>query len=167
MTAMLAGFSPDPRVNLAAGYADAGQAVLNMELLAALPKPAGFYDPENPEGLPTPRTDLEEEAEGGDGGGRRREPRPSLLNFGNTDMAFFGDILIAGNYHGFNIYDVSAPGTPELLSSVVCPGGQGDISVYRNLLFLSVQETRSQSRSNWSKSVRATTVAVTSITISS
>jgi hypothetical protein len=44
-------------------------------------------------------------------------------------MAFAGDLLVAGNYHGFNLYDIANNGAmPELLSSVVCPGGQGDVS---------------------------------------
>ncbi|GIS19994.1 MAG: hypothetical protein CM15mP120_19100 [Pseudomonadota bacterium] len=51
---------------------------------------------------------------------------------------------MAGNYHGFNIYDISSQGTPELMSSVVCPGGQGDVSVVGDLLIMSVQETRSR-----------------------
>ncbi|MFT6058108.1 MAG: hypothetical protein ACJAS2_002401, partial [Pseudohongiellaceae bacterium] len=50
MNSMLAGFSPDPRVNLRAGFRDAGEASLNMQLLAALPKPDGFFDPANPSG---------------------------------------------------------------------------------------------------------------------
>ena len=52
MDAMLAGFSPDPRVNLSAGFRDAGEAALNLQLIASLPKPAGFFDPDNPSGLP-------------------------------------------------------------------------------------------------------------------
>ena len=139
MTAMLEGLSPDPRVNLDAGYANAGQAASNMELVVALPKPAGFFDPENPEGLPNP--DAEDEGEDARGPGNR-EPRPSLLNFGNTDMAFAGDVLIAGNYHGFNMYNIGFPRSPELLGSVVCPGGQGDVSVVGNLLIYSVEQTR-------------------------
>jgi len=136
MTAMLSGFSPDPRVNLTSGYDDAGQATSNMELVIALPKPAGFFDPENPTGLPAPEEDSAE------GDGARREPRPSLMNFSNTDIAFNGDVLIAGNYHGFNAYNIAFPGSPELLSSVVCPGGQGDVSVVGNLLIYSVEQTR-------------------------
>ena len=43
MDAMLAGFSPDPRVNLAPGFRDAGEASLNVQLLVSLPKPEGFF----------------------------------------------------------------------------------------------------------------------------
>src|SRR5690554_1995917 len=55
MLVMLVSYSPDPRAGLAAGFRDAGEVIWNMELLAALPKPTGFYDPENPAGLPASR----------------------------------------------------------------------------------------------------------------
>ncbi|MDO9476802.1 MAG: DUF305 domain-containing protein, partial [Pseudohongiella sp.] len=140
MTAMLATFSPDPRVGLGAGYYDAGQASMNMNLLAALPKPDGFFDPANPMGLPMSRLNQAGEAAGEDDD--EAEPRPSLLDFANTDMAFSGDVMIAGNYHGFNAYDISNPLRPVHLSSVVCPGGQGDVSVVGNLLIMSVEQNR-------------------------
>ncbi|MDP2285875.1 MAG: DUF305 domain-containing protein [Pseudohongiella sp.] len=140
MTAMLATFSPDPRVGLGAGYYDAGQASMNMNLLAALPKPDGFFDPANPMGLPMSRLNQAGEAAGKDDD--EAEPRPSLLDFANTDMAFSGDVMIAGNYHGFNAYDISNPLRPVHLSSVVCPGGQGDVSVVGNLLIMSVEQNR-------------------------
>ena len=57
-------------------------------------------------------------------------------------MAFSGDRLFVGNFNGFNIYDIEKPRKPKLLASVVCPGGQGDVSVYGNLLFMSVEQTR-------------------------
>lgn len=68
--------------------------------------------------------------------------RGSMLDFANTDMAFSKDLLIAGNYHGFNVYRLPADGIPQLVSSVVCPGGQGDVSVAGNLLVMSVEEGR-------------------------
>ncbi len=68
--------------------------------------------------------------------------RSPLLDFANTDMAFFGDVMVAGNYHGFNIYKLGANGVPDLASSVVCPGGQGDVSVVGDLLIMSVEQTR-------------------------
>jgi hypothetical protein len=46
--------SPDPRATLRPGFRDAGQAVLNLELVATLPKPEGFFDPKAPAGTPTP-----------------------------------------------------------------------------------------------------------------
>ena len=49
---------------------------------------------------------------------------------------------LQGNYHGFNAYDIVNPSSPELLGSVVCPGGQGDVSVVGNLLIYSAEQTR-------------------------
>ena len=70
------------------------------------------------------------------------EPRAPLLSFSNTDIAFRDDIMVSGSYHGFNIYRLSDDGIPDLQSSVVCPGGQGDVSIAGDLLIMSVEETR-------------------------
>jgi hypothetical protein len=61
------------------------------------------------------------------------------LAFANSDLAFQGNHLFQGNFYGFNIYDISNPAKASLLTSVVCPGGQGDLSVFKNLLFMSVE----------------------------
>ena len=152
MVTLLASFSSDPRVGLAAGFRDAGEASLNMQLVATLPKPAGFFDPERPSGLSARR--LEElEAEASASGNapetptdeeddENADPRPALLSFSNTDLLFSDDYLIAGNYHGFNTYDISNPDSPEHIASVVCPGGQGDVSLVGDLIIMSVQEVR-------------------------
>ena len=152
MVTLLASFSSDPRVGLAAGFRDAGEASLNMQLVSTLPKPAGFFDPERPSGLSARR--LEElEAEASASGNapetptdeeddENADPRPALLSFSNTDLLFSGDYLIAGNYHGFNTYDISNPDLPEHIASVVCPGGQGDVSLVGDLMIMSVQEVR-------------------------
>ncbi|TIX49450.1 DUF305 domain-containing protein [Alteraurantiacibacter aquimixticola] len=68
--------------------------------------------------------------------------RGAPLSFANTDMAFSGDVMVAGSYHGFNAYRLGADGVPELLSSVVCPGGQGDVSIVGDILIMSVEQTR-------------------------
>jgi len=151
MNALLVALSSDPRSNLAAGFLDAGQALLNMELVATLTKPAGFFDPENPADLPPERLtaeaddtqaeeDLTEDEE--DKKKTDEDKRWPLLSFANTDMAFSGDVLVTGSYHGFNIYRLQDDGVPELLSSVVCPGGQGDVSIVGDLLIMSVEQTR-------------------------
>ena len=67
--------------------------------------------------------------------------RGSPLDFANTDMAFSGDLMVAGNYHGWNAYRLGADGVPVLVSSVVCPGGQGDVSIAGTLLIMSVEQT--------------------------
>ena len=62
----------------------------------------------------------------------------------NSDMALQGNYAFVGNFNGFTIYDISNPAAPALVTAVVCPGGQGDLSVYGNLLFMSVEETRAK-----------------------
>jgi hypothetical protein len=64
------------------------------------------------------------------------------MRFWNSDMAFSGNQLFLGSYHGFLVYDIERAEKPLLRASVVCPGGQGDVTVYGNLLFVSVEETR-------------------------
>ncbi|SBT66398.1 LVIVD repeat-containing protein [Micromonospora sediminicola] len=59
-----------------------------------------------------------------------------------TDIAFQGRYAFAGNYEGFVIYDVSRPSRPTIVSQVLCPGSQNDISVHGNLLFLSTDSSR-------------------------
>ena len=143
MHALLISLSSDPRAGLAAGMDDAGQAIRNLELVASLPKPAGFYDPRNPAELP-PDYLRDEDKDASDEGETDEEesPRAPLLSFSNTDMAFAGDVLVTGSYHGFNIYRLPDSGIPELITSVVCPGGQGDVSIVGDLLIMSVEETR-------------------------
>ncbi len=104
----------DPRVGLSAGWMNAGEASRNLKLVANRPKTEVFTD----------------------------ATAPGDLNFGNTDLAFQGNNVFVGNYNGFQVYDVSDPANPRLRTSVVCTGGQGDVSVYGNLLFLSVEQTR-------------------------
>jgi uncharacterized protein (DUF305 family) len=147
MHALLVGLSTDPRAGLRAGLTDAGQAVSNLEHLGSLPNPPGFFDPKNPGNLPPPKP-KEDEAEKADAEkefkptGEDEDVRYPLLSFANTDMAFSGDLLVTGSYHGFNVYQLRDGGLPRLLSSVVCPGGQGDVSIVGDLLILSVEETR-------------------------
>ena len=160
MTGLLASVGADARTGLKAGLRDAGTAISNLRLVASLPKPSGFFDPANPADLPlesadekkaakkTPKKTAKATAEDkekqaykrfkGETGGGRRSP----LDFANTDMAFSGDVLVVGNYHGFNAYRLGADGVPTHVSSVVCPGGQGDVSIVGNLLLMSVEDTR-------------------------
>jgi hypothetical protein len=66
----------------------------------------------------------------------------------DSDLAFSGDKAIAGNYNGFVIYDIRNPRKPTIISQVVCPGSQNDVSVSGNLLFLSVDSSRNDSSCN-------------------
>ena len=147
MNALLVSLSDDPRAGLKAGFRDAGQAIMNLELVASLPRPPGFFDPENPSGAPPPMPEEESDddaAEDEEDEDEEWSERASFLAFDNTDMAFSGDVLVTGSYHGFNIYRLQEDGIPKHLSSVVCPGGQGDVSIVGDLLFMSVQETRAR-----------------------
>lgn len=141
MTALMRERATDPRTNLRAGFRDAGQAISNMDLIASLPKPTGFFDPTNPEGLPPRVTPPEGQdaapATPGDQFGRRSP----FLSFANTDMAFSGDLLAVGNYHGVQLYRLSEAAEPQLISAIVCPGGQGDVSIVGDLLLMSVEST--------------------------
>ena len=73
---------------------------------------------------------------------KSRDNRYPMLSFSNTDMAFKDNILIVGSYHGFNIYELDQDGIPLLKSSVICPGGQGDVSIIGDLLIMSVEQNR-------------------------
>ncbi|HET7698248.1 MAG TPA: hypothetical protein VFK57_21210 [Vicinamibacterales bacterium] len=154
--------STDPRANLKPGFRDAGQVARNMELVSTMPKPPGFFDPKAPAGLPMPaRTGRGGAASGTAGAAAEapaqpqtgpepnppatRPPQPQQgqgLNFSNSDIAFRRADMFLGNFNGFNTYDIESPKKPRLLASVVCPGGQGDMSIYGNLLFMSVEQTR-------------------------
>ena len=146
MNGILISLSDDPRAGLKPGVYDAGIAILNMELTASLKKPTGFFDPDNPleRGVVEPDEDEEnsESQEERSIESLASSQRYPMLSFSNTDMAFTEDMLVAGSYHGFNIYRLEEDGFPNLITSVVCPGGQGDVSVVGDLLIMSVQDTR-------------------------
>ncbi len=109
----------DARVGLAPGLHDAEEAISNLELISTTAKGPGFSP------------DLETET-------------PYTSGYTNSDLAFKDNYSIVGNYQGFQVYNVEDPNNPTLLVSLVCPGGQGDVSVYGDLLFMSVQERRAR-----------------------
>jgi hypothetical protein len=65
-----------------------------------------------------------------------------------TDIAFQGRYAFVGNYLGFTIYDVKNPKKTKIVSQVLCPGSQNDISIIGNLVFLSTDSRRSDSSCN-------------------
>ena len=146
MNAIAVNLSDDPRSKLSSGQYDAEEAILNLEKVVSLKKPIGFYNPNNPKSKGV-RTSTEEEKNDKKEKtieDQSRSLRSPILSFANTDMAFRDNVLVAGNYHGFNIYEIDQMGVPKLLSSVVCPGGQGDVSIIDNLLIMSVEQSRSR-----------------------
>jgi hypothetical protein len=130
----------DPRYTLKPGLYDAGEAASGMKHVAFLKKPDTFQitasSPDDPKVQKT-LTQL------GMPPGMKLPPAMQMviaqLAFANSDFAFEGNHLFQGNFYGINIYDISNPAKTSLLTSVVCPGGQGDLSVYGKLLFMSVE----------------------------
>ena len=143
----------DPRVGLKPGLHDAGVAAKGLELVSTRPRPEGFFDPEHPAGdampperpanasAPAPAAPVAPAARVAPGA-PAVPPRPGGLDFANSDIAFSGTHMVIGNFNGFNAYDIESPKSPRAIASVVCPGGQGDVSIYGNLLFMSVEQTR-------------------------
>jgi hypothetical protein len=62
--------------------------------------------------------------------------------FTNSDLAIWGKNLYLGNYGGFRVFDISDPTSPEELVSFPCPASQNDVSVWKDLLFVSVDGVR-------------------------
>ena len=124
----------DPRSNLKPGAVGtkAAEAAWNIELVANLPKPEGFTE-DQPLGYAAPPPAP---------GAPRTPPNPNALSFTNSDLAFKDNMVVVGNYHGFNVYNIERANKPQRLASIVCPGGQGDVSIWGNLLFMSVEQTR-------------------------
>jgi hypothetical protein len=134
----------DPRTGLKGGLYDAGSAISGLQLILSVPKPGPFgpdlktieaVDALPPPPPPTPGSAPEARGGRGAAGGAPR------ANYGqtNSDLGFEGKYLFQGNYYGINIFDISDPAKMTLKTSIVCPGGQGDVSVYKNLLFMSVE----------------------------
>ena len=143
MNTIAVNLSDDPRSGLTPGLYIADEAIMNLELVASLKKPIGFFDPNNPEGKrpedPGKEKDEDEEVSVLEASRSLLSP---MLSFSNTDMAFQDDLLVTGSYHGFNMYKIKNDGIPDLISSVVCPGGQGDVSIVGDLLIMSVEQVR-------------------------
>ena len=130
----------DPRAKLSPGLFEAGEAAMGVRHLMLVKKPDAFQlgtdDPDNPK-----VQKMLGQLRIGDSA---KTPKPrqlviAQLAFANSDIAFQGNHLFQGNFYGVSIYDISDPAKTRLLTTMVCPGGQGDVSVYKNLLFMSVE----------------------------
>lgn len=132
----------DPRSSLSPGLRDAGQAASGLELEHSLEPAPGFFDPEAIY-APQPRRPQGEGAASAPAEPPAR-PRYSPLALANSDMAVSDGRLFVGSFHGFNAYELKDGAAPELVMSVVCPGGQGDVSVHGDLLFMSVEQNRAR-----------------------
>jgi hypothetical protein len=110
---------------------DAGEAAFGLELVASLPKPPGFAPVPPDPNAPVPAA------------GSPEAIAAARNQYGstNSDLAFSGHHLFVGNYNGINFYDIDSPMKIKLRTSLICPGGQGDVSVYGHLLFMSAEAT--------------------------
>ena len=132
----------DPRFKLSPGLYDAGEAAMGMKHLLLLKKPDAFQlgsdDPDSPNVYKTLKSVF-----GINDPSKIEKKSDKLvyaqLAFANSDLAFQGNHLFQGNFYGVSIYDISNPSATKLMTTLVCPGGQGDVSVYNNLLFMSVE----------------------------
>ena len=130
----------DPRTKLTPGVFDAGETAMGIKHLLLLKKPDAFQlgvsDPESPKVKSTLGIL-------GIGDSVKIPSSSKLvlaqLAFANSDMAFQGNHLFQGNFYGMSVYDISNPAKTTLLTTMVCPGGQGDVSIYKNLMFMSVE----------------------------
>src|SRR5947209_11798780 len=131
----------DPRAKLSAGVYNAGEAAMGIKHLELLKKPQAFQlGTSNPDDSRVQKTlqqlnlgDVAKKAP------KSRQMVMAQLAFANSDLAFQGNYLFQGNFYGVNVYDISNPAQTKQLTTLVCPGGQGDVSVYKNLLFMSVE----------------------------
>jgi hypothetical protein len=130
----------DPRVGLKPGLYDAGETAMGMQHVAFLKKPAAFQMASTQADDPAVQKTLS--LLGVSDPSKMSKPMQLViaqLAFANSDFAFQGTHLFQGNFYGVNFYDISNPAKVSLITSLVCPGGQGDVSVYQNLLFMSVE----------------------------
>src|SRR5689334_15407968 len=131
----------DPRAKLTPGMYNAGEAAMGLKHILLVKKPDAFQlGSENPDDPKVQHT----LGQMGPASEIAKIPKPvqlviAQLSFANSDIAFQGNHLFQGNFYGLNIFDISNPAKASLLTTMVCPGGQNDVSVYKNLLFMSVE----------------------------
>jgi hypothetical protein len=129
----------DPRVGLKPGLYDAGEAAMGIKHVAFVKKANAFQLQATESDDPLVQKTLDVLAMNK----ARIPPRMQLpmaqLGFANSDFAFQGTHLFQGNFYGVSVYDIANPAKISLITSLICPGGQGDVSVYGRLLFMSVE----------------------------
>ncbi|MDE1152077.1 MAG: hypothetical protein PW788_06005 [Micavibrio sp.] len=137
---MVGSDTKDPRYTLKPGMYDAGEAAFGMEHVAFLKKQEAFrLDATLPDDARV--TSTLHTLGVSDPSKMPASLRPVIaqLAYANSDFAFQGTHLFQGNFYGVSIYDIADPAKTKLLTTMVCPGGQGDVSVYGNLMFVSVE----------------------------
>jgi hypothetical protein len=129
----------DPRYTLKPGLYDAGEAAMGVKHIGFLKKADPFRmeatsadDPKVQKTLVNLEVDASKMP-------KSLQPVIAQLAYSNSDFAFQGSHLFQGNFSGISIYDIANPAKVKLLTTLICPGGQGDVSVYGHLLFMSVE----------------------------
>jgi len=67
----------------------------------------------------------------------------------NTDLAFWGNTIVQGDERGIRTFNASNIATP--LADYSCNGGYGDVSVYQNLVFRSIDRPQTTDQCAGSK----------------
>ncbi len=70
----------------------------------------------------------------------KTKPSEKFIGGINSDLAFSGNYAFQGSFNGYQVWDISNPQQPTLKEAYVCPASQSDVSVYRNLLFVSGED---------------------------
>ena len=109
------------------------RAVLPLTLLVSVLVAAGPALADPPDAPPP-------SASGADQHSQNMKVLASLPRTGttNSDLAFWGHTAYQGNYNGFRVIDISEPEQPTVLADVDCGSGQGDVTVWQNILVRSV-----------------------------
>src|SRR5882757_2049063 len=130
----------DPRYTLKAGMYNAGQAAMGMKHVLFLKKATAFrLNAKSPDDPQVDKTLALLGVNNMMKMPKALKPVIAQLAYANSDFAFQGDHLFQGNFYGVTIYDIANPAKAKLLTILICPGGQGDVSVYGHLLFMSVE----------------------------
>ncbi len=129
----------DPRAKLSPGIYNAGEAAMGIKHLMLVKKPDAFQLGSNDPNDPKVQKMLGQMSRDTSKIPKGIQLVIAQLAFANSDIAFQGNHLFQGNFYGLSIYDISNPAKASLLTTMICPGGQNDVSVYKNLLFMSVE----------------------------
>src|SRR5260221_448661 len=129
----------DPRAKLGPGLYDAGEASMGIKHLILVKKPDAFQLGSADADDPKVQKTLSQLGMNN----TSKIPKPmqlvrAQLAFAHSDFSFQGNHLFQGNFYGVKIYDIFNPANTTLLTSLVCPGGEGGVSVYKKLLFMLV-----------------------------
>ena len=115
----------------------AGCATTTMPTLRGMPTPPPSPDPR--EGLVAGSLDAGEAVWNMRILSRTPPPEEFVGGVG-SDLAFYSNYVVQGNFDGFMVWDISTPTRPRLVQGYLCPASQSDVSIYGDLLFVSGED---------------------------